>query len=184
MKIMVVGDHLVGKMCVIRYYVHNKKADQVLPTVCIDFLKHNATVDSRSYNVQIWDTAGTERYRLMVTSWLRRGDVFLLMFALDSVESFSGLLGWLEIIRDSRRNATVPVVLVGNKTDLRLNRVVSAQAAEDFAVRQGYSYCETSAATGDDINDIFERAVREAAEGLELIEPMPPQTAPSPRPRC
>jgi small GTP-binding protein len=165
-KIMIVGDYGVGKTSVILSYDKNTKEEPPKPpepTICIDFLKRNAIVDGQSYNMQIWDTAGTERYRSMVSSWLRRGDVLLLVFAVDSIESFDSLSAWVNTIKSYKRDASVPVVLVGNKSDLKSTRMVSVQKAEDFAEQCGYFYCETSAITGAGIEELFETAVREAA---------------------
>jgi small GTP-binding protein len=160
-KAIVVGDTVVGKTSVILNHFHGTPAGASLSTVGVDYQKGDIVVDSQQYQLQVWDTAGQDRFRSISVSYFRRADVILLFFAIDSRDTYNHLTGWADSIDHNKADSSVPVILVGNKADLVERRAVQTAEAEELAARFSWPYRETSALTGEGIKDLFELAVRE-----------------------
>jgi small GTP-binding protein len=164
-KIIVVGDTVVGKTSVILNYFHGARAGSTISTIGVDYQKGDLIVDGETYQLQVWDTAGQDRFRSISVSYFRRGDVILLFYAVDVRETFEHVSGWAESIDRNKQRDDIPVILVGNKIDLIETRVVSTKEGSDLAEQFKWPYCETSALNGDGIKELFEMAVREVAKG-------------------
>ncbi|XP_018581037.1 ras-related protein rab7 isoform X2 [Scleropages formosus] len=121
-------------------------------TIGADFSTKEITVDSTLVILQIWDTAGTERFQSLGNALYRGAHCCLLLFDVTSGASFSALSGWLQeflLQADPPDPASFPFVVVGNKTDLE-NREVSCRQAIEWCQEVGAEYFDGSAK--DDIN--------------------------------
>ena len=95
---------------------------------------------------KILDTAGEEDYQNMLDQWISTADGFILVFAINDKETFDALKNKVRRIEKSN-SGDLPIVLVGNKCDLKEQRAISEQEAEGFAKYIGAKYFETSALT-------------------------------------
>ena len=102
----------------------------------------------------MWDTAGQERFRTITSSYYRGAHGILLIFDVTDSKSFEEVSGWLEEIR-SYAVPTVNIVLVGNKCDMERARKVTTQEAKQFAEENGVAYRETSALSGENVDQTF-----------------------------
>lgn len=96
----------------------------------------------------LYDTAGTEAFQGITSSYIRGTHGCILVFDLTSRESFMRVNSWLQYLRDFNDDSKVAKILVGNKLDLEDERVVDRKEAEKFAKENEMEYIETSASTG------------------------------------
>ncbi|KAH0790792.1 ras-like gtp-binding protein ypt1 [Histomonas meleagridis] len=109
-------------------------------------------IDEKPIKLQVWDTAGQEQYRTITKSFLRGADGILLVFDLTNQNSFDMVNDWMNSIKENA-SSTVDIFLVGNKSDL--TRVVSQDKIDEFQKTNGVRYFETSACTGNNIQETF-----------------------------
>ncbi|VDI78109.1 Ras-related protein Rab-5C [Mytilus galloprovincialis] len=103
---------------------------------------------------QIWDTAGTERFKSIVPFYLRDADVAIVAYDITERNTFENINQWLRLLQESAPE-TIKCALVGNKCDLLEKRQVMRQEAQTFADEHGLYFLETSAKTGQNIQQVF-----------------------------
>jgi Ras-related protein Rap-1B len=102
------------------------------------------------------DTAGTEQFTAMRELYMKQGQGFLLVFSITSMSSLHELTELREQIVRIKDDPNVPLVIVGNKSDLEEDRVVSRQRAYDLSQRWGNApYYETSARRRANVDEVF-----------------------------
>mmetsp|Transcript_4647 Transcript_4647/g.14979 ORF Transcript_4647/g.14979 Transcript_4647/m.14979 type:complete len:219 (-) Transcript_4647:129-785(-) len=145
MKIVLIGDSSVGKSALVNRFIHNKLLNESKATVGIAFFKqHLVDEDSgQEYALQIWDTAGQEKFQSVTTHHYRAADGALLVFDISNERSFQSLDKWLAELRENT-DPNVVVALVGTKVDLAHKRVVAPERAQAYAKNNGLLYMETS----------------------------------------
>jgi small GTP-binding protein len=180
-RLIVAGDNAVGKTSVIMNYAHGVLASGFapVPTFAVDFKSAPCYVDGAQYMLHIWDTAGQERFHSVSTSYFRRADGVLLFYSVDSRDSFTHLDYWKRIADQNKPGDTVPVIVVGNKTDLTDERVIDREDGERYAQELGCLFMETSAMTGQGVREAFQTiatAVVRSANS-QLTQPIGPAEA-------
>lgn len=156
-RLILLGDSTVGKSSILRQFKEGTHFPDISLTVGVDFHAKLIQVCGHPVKLQLWDTAGQDRFRAIVRAYYRNAVGGLLVFDICSRESFANLGIWLE---DALRNAEPhkPVfVLVGNKTDQAKYREVSRDEAVLFASQHGMDYYETSAKNGSNVEEVFHK---------------------------
>mmetsp|Transcript_105979 Transcript_105979/g.187694 ORF Transcript_105979/g.187694 Transcript_105979/m.187694 type:complete len:216 (-) Transcript_105979:164-811(-) len=144
MKVVLIGDSSVGKSALVTRFVQNQLPVASKATVGIAFFKQ-IVVDpdtNEEYTLQIWDTAGQEKFQSVTTHHYRAADGALLVFDTTNEASFRNLDRWLNELYENTEPSVV-VTLVGSKVDLK-NRVVTEERARAYANQHGLLYAETS----------------------------------------
>uniref|UniRef100_A0A671E0H2 HRas proto-onco, GTPase n=1 Tax=Rhinolophus ferrumequinum TaxID=59479 RepID=A0A671E0H2_RHIFE len=139
--------------------IQNHFVDEYDPTI-EGLLRKQVVIDGRRCLLDILDTAGQEEYSAMRDQYMRTGEGFLCVFAINNTNlpvAHTILLAGKQIKR-VKDSDDVPMVLVGNKCDLAA-RTVESRQAQDLARSYGIPYIETSAKTG--VEDAFYTLVRE-----------------------
>ena len=128
--------------------------------------------------MMIWDTAGQERFYTIAKAYFRSALGIILVFDICDRESFDQLPRWL---RDARMEADphCSVMLVGNKADMAAERKVSQEEAEAFAKAHELNYIETSAKTGDNIEEAFFKTGVSLLQKLASGQIAPASTTPA-----
>ncbi|XP_047679563.1 GTPase HRas isoform X1 [Prionailurus viverrinus] len=177
-KLVVVGAGGVGKSALTIQLIQNHFVDEYDPTI-EDSYRKQVVIDGETCLLDILDTAGQEEYSAMRDQYMRTGEGFLCVFAINNTKSFedihqyrswmqlclqpvtgSHLLPCREQIKRVKDSDDVPMVLVGNKCDLAA-RTVESRQAQDLARSYGIPYIETSAKTRQGVEDAFYTLVRE-----------------------
>jgi len=154
-KLVFVGDSSVGKTSIISRFMYDHFDSNYDATIGIDFLAKTHTVQNKTVRLQLWDTAGQERFRSLIPSYIRDSSVAVVVYAIDNLGSFEAVDKWIEEVRNERENEVL-ILLVGNKVDLS-NRQVPRRKGEDKARDCGAHFIETSAKTGHNIGELFDK---------------------------
>jgi len=153
--IVVLGAGGVGKSCLTAQFVQNVWIESYDPTI-EDSYRKQIEVDGRQCILEILDTAGTEQFTAMRELYMKQGQGFLLVFSITSMASLHELSEIREQIIRIKDDDKVPLVIVGNKSDLEEDRAVSRARA--FALSQSWGnapYYETSARRRANVNEVF-----------------------------
>ena len=159
-KILTIGDGGVGKTSILRRYVENKFLKHHLSTIGIDFLSKTLKIKDKEIKLKIWDTAGQERYRQITSHIYKDADGIILVFDVTSEESFNQITDWMEQIKNNVSKEEINLILIGNKCDLA-DRMVEKERGEEMAKKLKIKYFETSALTGQGINEAFEELAKQ-----------------------
>ena len=167
-KIMVIGESLVGKTALITKYTKNTFGGAYLTTVGIDFQDKFLNINGKEIKIELWDTAGQERFRNIAKNYFQSSDGFLLVYDLTKKSSFEKLDFWNEQISLNAPKET-KYILVGNKKDLEDQREVKIEEGEDFAKKNNIKFYETSAKDGTNVINVFETLAKEIVNDVEQI---------------
>ena len=159
LKIMVLGESMVGKTCLITRYTNDKFGGRYLCTVGIDFQKKKIEKNNKKILMQIWDTAGQERFRNVTKNYFHTSQGFVLAYDINNKESFEKIQYWIEEIK-ANADEKVKCVLIGTKCDLD-KREVSEEEGMELGKTYGYKFLETSAKENINIDETFETLVSE-----------------------
>lgn len=154
-KVIVVGDSSVGKTSVILKYTDGDvKIGETLATIGVDFKNKMLNVGGKDIRLQIWDTAGQEKFRNIAVQYFRRAQGIAVFYDVTSKDSFDHIPSWMDSIKN-QNDKNVPVILIGNKCDLPAK--ISADQGRSLASEYGVPFFLTSAADGTGINEAFEK---------------------------
>jgi small GTP-binding protein len=156
-KLVFLGDSSVGKSSLIKQKIQQKFDEFSEPTIGAAFISTQLNLNENIINLQIWDTAGQERYRSLAPMYYRGAHVTIVVFSLTSRDSFNGAKLWIKKLYENNKNTLI--FFVGNKLDLvnsdDSKRQISFNEAENYAKTNQLFYSETSAKSGDNINNLF-----------------------------
>ena len=165
LKIMVLGESMVGKTSLITRYTNDKFGGRYLCTVGIDFQKKKIEKNGKRVLLQIWDTAGQERFRNVTKNYFQASQGFVLAYDINSKESFEKVQYWVEEIK-SNAEEKIKCILIGTKCDLD-KREVSEEEGQNLGQKYGYKFLETSAKENININETFETLVSEIMDNFK-----------------
>jgi len=150
LKLLTIGDPGVGKTCLLNRIYGEDFGE---PKEDWESKRLPLTSNGITRDVILTDTAGQERFRELTSASYKYTDIVFVVFAVDSKESFNDCTKWLGEADRYVTNKSIPRVIVANKVDLE-SRVVSTEEAQAFATSKGALYLETSAKTGQNIQEM------------------------------
>ena len=158
-QILLLGNSAVGKTSLISRYSNGTFKEEYINTVGLDHISKTEVINNKNILVKLWDTAGQERFKALTPSYLRKAEGVILVYDVTNSYSFDDLKSWIDSIKNKlgEEYASFPVIIIGNKIDLQDNREISNEDANKFANQNNYKYFETSAKTGEGVDE----AVRE-----------------------
>ena len=139
---------------------------------CADFQIKTIEVDSKRCKVQIWDTAGQDRFKCVVGAFYRNANGVIICFDLTDVRSFRHINHWLEEVQRYCPDET-QVYLVGTKSDLKSRRVISPEMIRAFTEKNQISYIETSAKANENVEKCFVDFTRKLLEHTDSLPNKP-----------
>ncbi len=142
-----------------------------------DCYRKTVSVDNVITSLDILDTAGQEDFSALRDQWVREGNAFVLVYAINSAQSFRDLDAFREriLLVNEEREVNAPIVLVGNKSDLgETERKVTVEEAEAKAAEWGnIQYFECSALNGSTCETGFHSAIRQVRKIEAAAKPKP-----------
>lgn len=156
-KIILVGDTSVGKTAILQRYKSGMFVENTTPTVALEFCSKLVRLqDETKIKAIIWDTAGQEKYRSLVSQHYRKAFGALLVYDVTRKETFLSCQRFLYDLRQWSEPDCV-VYLVGNKVDLldKEERAIPLDDVKQYAAENRLKYIETSAFKDVNIDDSF-----------------------------
>ena len=158
-KVLLLGDSDVGKSSLILRYTDETFNSKLVNSIGVDFKMKKREIDGNIIKVQIWDTAGHERFRSITYSYYRGANSIIIVFDLSDKKSFISITEWLKQI-EKHAKENVFKFLVGNKSDLENERQITYEEAKQYAEEHDLPYIETSAKNGININELFDSSIK------------------------
>ena len=176
-KISLLGEGAVGKTSLRRTYLGESFKEGYMMTIGADFAVKKMVSKNTEYTLQIWDLAGQQRFSAVREVYYRGTAGALLVFDISRPETYSVLPNWLHELIRNNKNRIVPIVLIGNKADLREStpHSVPAEYAQEYADQlsewSGFyvPYMETSAKTGLNVEAVFDTLVQNISAYFERL---------------
>uniref|UniRef100_A0A674HH07 RAS like proto-onco B n=1 Tax=Taeniopygia guttata TaxID=59729 RepID=A0A674HH07_TAEGU len=184
-KVIMVGSGGVGKSALTLQFMYDEFVEDYEPTKA-DSYRKKVVLDGEEVQIDILDTAGQEDYAAIRDNYFRSGEGFLLVFSITEHESFTAtaefrcellpvallpyssflepdysLTKWEQILRVKAEEDKIPLLVVGNKSDLEERRQVPVEEARSKAEEWGVQYVETSAKTRANVDKVFFDLMRE-----------------------
>ena len=173
-KIVLLGNSYVGKTCIIKRYTDNIFDHNTNATSGGSYSLKYLGIENRKVILQIWDTAGIEKFRSLGKHFYKDADIVCLVYDITSLESFKDLQEiWYKDLQTFGEKYTV-LAVVGNKSDCYENEEVPEDEARNFADKINAIYMLTSAKKGNNIENLFEALVRKylGYEFIKIVEEM------------
>ena len=153
-KYIIIGDSFVGKSCIMAKYIQGSFIEEFKTTIGIEFGSKDLTINGKVYRIQLWDTAGQETFRSITRAYYKNSACSFIVYDVTNRQSFLNVQDWYNECK-KQTPKTVTMVLVGNKIDLKNKREVSYEEGEKFAKDNSMLFYETSAKSGDNIENMF-----------------------------
>ena len=152
-KILLLGDSTVGKTCFLLRYVDDSFLDLLMATIGLDYRLETLILEEQKIvKIQLWDTAGQDKFRAITRNYYKGASGIILIFDVTNIKSYENIKKWINEIKEEI-SEKVSIVLIGNKIDNVQERKISKDQGEKLANEIGIKFFETSAKTGEGINE-------------------------------
>ncbi len=160
LKIVLIGISPSGKTALVQRFVSGIFTASQEPTLGASFSSKLLTVSEIPVKLLIWDASGQGKYESLIPLYLRGCNGVMLCFNLTNKASLQDIN---ERLQDAKEVAgqNLKVILVGTGSDLESERAVTFEEAAEVAKKLGIAYIETSAKTGQNVAEVFERLTME-----------------------
>lgn len=169
-RLILIGESTVGKSSILRQFKEGEYFPDISLTVGVDFHAKLVQVDGKPIKLQLWDTAGQDRFRAIVKAYYRNAVGGLLVYDITNRESFLHLNEWLEDAKLHAEPHNPVFILVGNKSDQAKKREVSTEDGQQYADEHDMEFIETSAKTGRHVEEAFQRLAKRIYKKVEQRE--------------
>jgi small GTP-binding protein len=165
-KITLFGPGGVGKTSLLLRYIKDYFSDDLKKTIGSNFLIKDVEIDGKQVRLLLWDIGGQPQFHKLRTIYFKGSNGAIGVFDLSSSQTLLKIPGWISSIKKTVKKA-IPMILLGNKVDL--DREVDKEEAVDLAKRLSCEYMETSAKTGENVEQAFEEIARACLQGVGEI---------------
>eukprot|EP00792_Barthelona_sp_PAP020_P005985 TRINITY_DN2873_c0_g1_i1.p1 TRINITY_DN2873_c0_g1~~TRINITY_DN2873_c0_g1_i1.p1 ORF type:complete len:224 (+),score=56.36 TRINITY_DN2873_c0_g1_i1:44-673(+) len=168
LKVILLGEPGVGKTALMTQFCTKRFSAQYRATLGAEFLSRDIEIDDRRVSLQIWDTAGHERFQSLGSVFFRGADACILVFDVTNKTSFDKLTNWhhqFSVQAISSEPDTFPFIVIGNKCDKEVDeRTVTPHEAKRWCTHNGFEYFETSAKENTNVEEAFRNAAKKALQ--------------------
>ncbi|ELP89763.1 hypothetical protein EIN_424850 [Entamoeba invadens IP1] len=168
-KVLLIGDYGTGKTSLLCRYTDDAFNPVYVPTIGVDFKFKTIEIDKKQIKLQMWDTAGSERFKAIVTTYFKGSHGCFLVYDITNVDSFKNIVNWFELIK--KESPDCRVMLIGSKSDLSMARQIQQESAENFARENDMLYLESSAKEGTNVDKMFTKLAEIMLNFFKIIEP-------------
>ena len=152
-KLVLLGESGVGKSSLAVRFAKGRFHEHHELTVGTAFLTKTLNLRDAAFKLEIWDTAGQEQYRSVAPMYYRKAKAAIIVYDITKRATFEHAKEWVLEVREKEPSALI--VLVGNKSDLKQHQKVESEEAAAYATENGLFSMETSAKTGDNVEEMF-----------------------------
>jgi len=168
-KICIFGDGGVGKTSLVNKYLTGIFIDETKMTIGVDFNTKLIEIESKKVVLQIWDFAGENHFRFFLPSYVRGASGAIFLYDLTREASLRHLPDWLDVLQEGL-DRNIPLIMAGNKLDLKHKRVIPPDIALEIAEGNDfYGFIECSAKTGQNIEITFKTLANVMMENANLL---------------
>ena len=168
-KVILLGESGVGKTCIIERYMSNKFNSNLPSTLCSAYSIKKIIRDNTLYEINICDTTGQEKYHSVTNLFVKGSNIVILVYSIDSVTSFNNLEYWYSMVVDNLKDTEYILAIIGNKTDLFEEEVVSEEEGKRFAESKNAKFQLVSAKEDPDgINKLFDNLFEEIIQNTHI----------------
>ena len=153
-KLVLIGNSGAGKSCIVHRAITGQFDENMQATLGASYLSKTIHYDNKDYRLQIWDTAGQEKYKGLAPLYFRGSNVAFIVYSVSDRSSFDGVDAWVNRLKEST-DTPVSVFLIANKIDMINNIEVQSINGQQKAEEIGAKFYEVSAKTGEGIDDLF-----------------------------
>lgn len=160
-KVLLLGDSTVGKTCFLMRFTENTFQEIHMSTIGLDYRFKKMPVDEgKEATVQIWDTAGQDRFRAITKNYYKGAHGIILIYDVTNQKTFENVRNWVTQIRENASEKAI-IYIVGNKIDDKQNKVVTKEDGEKMAKEFDLKFFEASAKEDINIAPTFEALVKD-----------------------
>jgi len=170
-KIVIIGDSSVGKSNLLVRFTRNEFHEKSKATIGVDFGTKSMEINGKIVTAQCWDTAGQERFRAVTSGYYKGAVGAMIVYDITSKVTFKNVTRWLNELREMA-DPEILIMMIGNKCDLEQQREVPTKEAETFAEVNKISFLETSALSGNNVNQAFEGLLHEIFKMVSKKKPL------------
>ncbi|CAL6053867.1 Rab1a [Hexamita inflata] len=156
-KLILVGESAVGKTSLVRRYMYNDFMDFHAATIVTSFVSKKFD----NFRMDIWDSAGQERFQSLVQMYFRGTQTALVLFSAQDFNSFNQVKYWVNAVREKTGNTDVQIIVVENKIDVE-NRTTNEAEVNQYCTANNLPYVKVSAKTGEGVEKLFDLVVKRA----------------------
>ena len=159
-KIIILGNGHVGKTSYILRFCDNKFDDNSLTTIGIDTKNKYIKRRNKKIELNIWDTAGQDRFKALAKNSVKGADGVILMYAVNDRQSFNGIKYWLKNIRDILNFENIGIIIVGNKCELPKDEIeVDDETKNKLKSKENIQIIDGSAKEDINVTEAFTKLV-------------------------
>ena len=166
-KILILGDSGTGKSAILLRYMDDEFNTSYITTIGIDFKVRTVTIKGKRVRVQVWDTAGQERFRTITQAYYIGCHGILIVYDCTDRDSFEHVQQWIRDLNNRTDDVGVNRMIIGNKVDLINQKVIDKTEGEKMSAEYNMKYFETSAKTGEKIEEVFTTILTDILDRLE-----------------
>ena len=161
-QLLVIGDSMVGKTSLLFRFTNGTFDAHYLATVGLDNFTKDEIIKNKKVRIKIWDTAGQEKFQSLTKGFFRNAQGIMIVFDVSNIETYDNIKYWAQSIKTHLGSEIekIPVIIIGNKKDLN-ERKISKNDAKVYSSELGYQYFETSAKTGENVDNTIKYLVLE-----------------------
>ena len=163
-KILLLGDSEVGKSCFLMRYSENVFIENYITTIGLDYKLKTVKLDSgKTIKVQLWDTAGQDKYRTIAKNYYKGSHGILLLYDITKQSSFDNIREWIRDIKEEVSEKAI-IFLIGNKIDMEEKRKIPKEKGEELAEEFKIPFFEASAKSGEFVDEVFKALYNKICE--------------------
>ena len=162
-KIILLGDTTVGKTSLIIRYCDSKFNESCLSTIGVDTKVKNIKYDNKKIELEIWDTAGQEKFKSLAKNCYKGADGIILIYDITQKKTFNNIKNWYNDIKDSINISKVALIVVGNKSDLpnvEVNKEISEKFCEQYNLQLIETSCKENINIEETFNSLIEKMIK------------------------
>ena len=167
LKLLVVGDSSVGKTNFVMRLINNEFSKNYMTTSGIDLKTTDIEIKNKKIHIQLWDTAGQEKYKAITKNLFLKVMGALIIYDITNEASYNNLKAWVKLIKEES-GKHMQLIILGNKSDLNDQRKISKDEAINYAKEQNIEYIETSSKTGENVKKAVTMICENILENKEL----------------
>jgi len=155
-KIIFVGDVSVGKTSIINCILGQKFVEDYEPSIGVDFFSKTMKYKNQNIKLQIWDSAGQEKFKSLIPNYIRGASIIFLVYDCTNKNSFDNLDNWIDFINNIENGN---IFIIGNKIDLKEKKIIETEMVKKYCEEKNYNFFEVSAKDGTNIQKMLYSAV-------------------------